>query len=697
MSERSKRRGRNASPVSNYRRMPSRFSPSMGASKRRESETKKRTSNVSYSPYSSQETSRSTKVSYSPPKSEGKIVIPSSNGGYYSTASPFAVPFEGTEDQHITVAVRARPMSEREKRLGALSVVKIKDPNIVGLTKLAQKSNPYLKSGLGSYYEYKFDRAFAADGTQSDVYEQTTQSSIKTVLRGENVTVFAYGATGAGKTYTMFGDESAGGSKQLFGSRRGIIPRAIADLFRQIKALKRPKGHQLRVVMSYLEIYNETIRDLLTDSSTKRALQPREDPVEGVVRIVGLTETDVRSEKEALNLISEGNKRRETATTHANDVSSRSHAVLQIHIRQRYVRPRGGGVEKTYGTLSMIDLAGSERASVTKNRGDRLKEGANINRSLLALANCINTLATNGSRASSRRMVRVKYRDSKLTHLLKSSLEGNCRLVMITCVAPAHLSYEESHNSLKYASRARNIKVRPIAQVTAVMPPPKRESPPEKRNRKKSSYKARLKAYRRRQQQRAAAYSATFDENSVFDSDSKTTNSRRMRNVDQSSSSPASSNYEIAVAREQERIAKRQIMDLQKDNLLLRQKLKASTSSHADADDMAKRCAILENRIRVLTRENTDLTEVAQNYTEEIERLVKEATKPLHDEIRRLNLELETTRKISDQYQKLNSQLIAASPARDETRISNNTSRGTKKRTISLRLPGLERIQRIHE
>ena len=99
----------------------------------------------------------------------------------------------------------------------------------------------------------------------------------------------------------------------------------------------------------------------------------------------------------------------------------------------------------------MIDLAGSERASVTKNRGDRLKEGANINRSLLALANCINTLATNGSRASSRRMVRVKYRDSKLTHLLKSSLEGNCRLVMITCVAPAHLSYEESHNSLKYS------------------------------------------------------------------------------------------------------------------------------------------------------------------------------------------------------------------------------------------------------
>ena len=300
MSERSKRRVRNASPVSNYRRMPSRFSPSMGASKRRESETSETNAERSYRTLP-KNVKKYESIVLSP-KSEGKIVIPSSNGGYYSSASPFAVPFEGTEDQHITVAVRARPMSEREKRLGALSVVKVKGPNIVGLTKLAQKSNPYLKSGLGSYYEYKFDRAFADDGTQSDVYEQTTQSSIKTVLRGENVTVFAYGATGAGKTYTMFGDESAGGSKQLFGSRRGIIPRAIADLFRQIKALKRPKGHQLRVVMSYLEIYNETIRDLLTDSSTKRALQPREDPVEGVVRIVGLTEQMFEVRK-ALNLI----------------------------------------------------------------------------------------------------------------------------------------------------------------------------------------------------------------------------------------------------------------------------------------------------------------------------------------------------------------------------------------------------------
>ena len=305
---------------SSVRRMPTRFSPSSSKGEKNENKEMMESKGDRYS-----------------------------KRGYYSSASPFALPFKG-EDQHITVAVRTRPMSDKERRLGALSVVKVKDPNIIGLTKLAQKSNPYLKSGLGSYYEYKFDRAFAADGTQADVYQKTTQSSIKTVLRGVNVTVFAYGATGAGKTYTMFGDESAGGSKQLFGSRRGIIPRAIADLFKQIKALKRPKGHQLRVVISYLEIYNEMIRDLLTDSSSQRALQPREDPVEGVVRIVGLTERDVRSEKEALDLISDGNKRRETATTHANAVSSRSHAVLQIHIRQRYVKPRGGGVEKTYGT-----------------------------------------------------------------------------------------------------------------------------------------------------------------------------------------------------------------------------------------------------------------------------------------------------------------------------------------------------------
>ena len=148
----------------------------------------------------------------------------------------------------------------------------------------------------------------------------------------------------------------------------------------------------------------------------------------------------------------------------------------------------------------------------------------------------------------------------------------------------------------------------------------------------------------------------------MFDSDSKTASRRTRGGENTMDDRPVSSKYEIAVAREQERIAKRQIMDLQKDNLLLRQKLKASTSNRADADDMAKRCAILENRIRVLTRENSDLTEVTQNYAEEIERLVKEATKPLYDEIRRLKLELETTRNISAQYQTLNSQLIAASP-----------------------------------
>eukprot|EP00939_MAST-03C_sp_MAST-3C-sp1_P005529 g5529.t1 len=287
--------------------------------------------------------------------------------------------------------VRFDIISMKETRRGALSIVKTKPPNLVGLTKLAQKSNPYLKSGLGAYYEFKFDHAFgnvSNNQNQEQVYETTTRPVIDTVLDGMNVTVFAYGATGAGKTYTMFGDESAG-SDQLFGPNRGIIPRSVTDLFAKFADVKKKRekvdGVKLRIYISYLEIYNETIRDLLATNESTRALQPREDPVEGIVRIPGLTEKEVFSNKDALNYIRDGNKRRETATTHANAVSSRSHAVMQVFIKREHTSSRSARRTTTYGTLSLIDLAGSERASVTKNRGDRLKEGANINKSLLAL------------------------------------------------------------------------------------------------------------------------------------------------------------------------------------------------------------------------------------------------------------------------------------------------------------------------
>eukprot|EP00940_MAST-03C_sp_MAST-3C-sp2_P001461 g1461.t1 len=563
-------------------------------------------------------------------------------------------------DRRITVAVRCRPISEKERRYGAISVVEVKSPNLVGLTKLAQKSNPYLKSGLGAYYEFKFDHAFghgSEQQSQSQVYETTTQPVIKTVLKGLNVTVFAYGATGAGKTYTMFGDESVG-SNQLFGPNRGVIPRAIADLFRSLHTVERPKGYRPRVFISYLEIYNETIRDLLAVAEdAQKTLHPREDPVEGIVRIPGLTEREVRDDKEALEVIRDGNKRRETATTQANAVSSRSHAVMQVHIKLEHVTGRTT-VQKNYGTLSLIDLAGSERARATSNRGDRLKEGANINRSLLALANCINTLATNGTRGENRRLVRVKYRDSKLTHLLKSSLEGNCRLVMLTCVGPAHTTFEESHNTLKYASRARNIKVRPVAQVTPVMPPPRPPSPENKKtSTEKTRRRSRLRTYRMRQQKRRDA--------GAVDVDSKVYNAGTKQYGDDSSFSgswdeTSYSSYAVAVAREQERKAKREILTLQKENVYLRQKLKsrAATSDRSRSgkesreQEMLKQITILQNRSDALRDENSKLKQAAADLVSRIKVLVDKATRPLTEKINRLQKELDATRSMSTQYRK---------------------------------------------
>ena len=188
-----------------------------------------------------------------------------------------------------------------------------------------------------------------------------------------------------------------------------------------------------------------------------KCLPLREDKDRGVVEIAGVAEKAVSSPGAVLELLQFGNRHRKTEATMANQVSSRSHAVLQLVVRHVKLTP-AGRESMVESKLSLIDLAGSERASATNNTGARLNEGANINKSLLALANCINALSEN---SSSLRQSNVKFRDSKLTHLLRSSLEGNCSLVMIANINPSHKTYEDSHNTLKYANRAKNIKVDP--------------------------------------------------------------------------------------------------------------------------------------------------------------------------------------------------------------------------------------------
>ena len=249
----------------------------------------------------------------------------------------------------------------------------------------------------------------------------------------------------------------------------GIIPNAIADVFKLIEektATSSTTGDSYEVSISFVEVYNETILDLLnpTCDHSHKGLALREDQEKGIVVIAGVTEQKVDTLAAVMEVLAFGSKNRKTESTNANQTSSRSHAILQLTISHTFCSNTTGGLVVVDSKLSLIDLAGSERASATSNSGVRLHEGANINKSLLALANCINALAEN--QTSNGKKGNVKFRDSKLTLLLKNSLEGNSNLVMICNLCPSNTAYEDSHNTLKYANRAKNIKVNPIMKET---------------------------------------------------------------------------------------------------------------------------------------------------------------------------------------------------------------------------------------
>ncbi|KAF7562475.1 hypothetical protein G7046_g1662 [Stylonectria norvegica] len=292
---------------------------------------------------------------------------------------------------------------------------------------------------------FAFDRVFDENTTQSEVYEGTTRALLDNVLDGYNATVFAYGATGCGKTHTITGTPQ----------HPGIIFLTMQELFEKIGERSQDKVTELS--LSYLEIYNETIRDLLLPGGSKAGLMLREDSNQ-TVTVSGLTSLHPRDVNEVMDMIVRGNEYRTVSPTEANATSSRSHAVLQINVAQK---DRNADVNEphTMATLSIIDLAGSERASVTKNRGERLTEGANINKSLLALGSCINALCDR------RLKTHVPYRNSKLTRLLKFSLGGNCKTVMIVCVSPSSAHFDESQNTLRYANRAKNIQTKVTRNV----------------------------------------------------------------------------------------------------------------------------------------------------------------------------------------------------------------------------------------
>ncbi|KAF5331539.1 hypothetical protein D9611_007645 [Ephemerocybe angulata] len=381
----------------------------------------------------------------------------------------------------ITVAVRVRPPSETEAaRLpdplsfdttirgdGGFStpgkvvntatlrdIVQVIDDRIITFDPAEQDrtrafmERGFMPPGTKRYKDrrFMFDRVFGHESRQTDVYEATAKPLLNGLLDGYNATVFAYGATGCGKTHTISGAEHD----------PGIIYLTMSDLFQRIE--DRKEDNIVEVVVTFLEIYNEEIRDLLAEPGThvpRGGLAIREDKT---VKVVGLTELKPTTAEEVKKIVLLGNQRRTQSPTLANATSSRSHAVLQVQVAQS---PRTASIteQKTVGTLSIIDLAGSERASATTNMGQRMVEGANINKSLLALGNCINALCENGGATR-----HVPYRNSKLTRLLKFSLGGNCKTVMIVCVAPTSNHFDDTHNTLIYAERATKIKTRIITR-----------------------------------------------------------------------------------------------------------------------------------------------------------------------------------------------------------------------------------------
>ncbi|XP_048080448.2 kinesin-like protein KIF19 [Ursus arctos] len=344
------------------------------------------------------------------------------------------------KDQQLVVALRIRPLSDSELEEGAAIIAHKVGDQMVVLMDPGEDPEDTLRAHRSREKTFIFDTVFDQHASQEDVYRATTQHLVEGVVSGYNATVFAYGPSGAGKTYTMLGMDA----------EPGIYLQTLTDLFR---AIEETRGHaDCSVSMSYLEIYNEVIRDLLNPSSG--FLDLREDS-RGSIQIAGIMEVSTSNAQEIMQLLTRGNRQRTQEPTAANKTSSRSHAVLQVTVRQR---SRGADVpeEVRVGRLFMVDLAGSERASQTQNRGKRMKEGAHINRSLLALGNCINALSEKGgSRAQY-----VNFRDSKLTRLLKDALGGNSRTVMIAHISPASTSFEESRTTLLYADRAKNIKTR---------------------------------------------------------------------------------------------------------------------------------------------------------------------------------------------------------------------------------------------
>eukprot|EP01116_Phalansterium_solitarium_P007420 TRINITY_DN2007_c0_g2_i1.p1 TRINITY_DN2007_c0_g2~~TRINITY_DN2007_c0_g2_i1.p1 ORF type:complete len:862 (-),score=299.17 TRINITY_DN2007_c0_g2_i1:205-2790(-) len=358
-------------------------------------------------------------------------------------------------ESKILVSVRVRPTNEREKNPNFRNVISILDEHVLVFDEEGVVGAPVMKRGIPNNRQrarnqkFYFNHVFGEQVSSEEVYENTAKPLIPFVLNGFNATVFCYGATGSGKTHTMIG----------YAGDKGIMVQSMQELFAEVQAAS--DRRTFNVTMSYLEVYNEECYDLLSAEASNVPLKMLEGKG-GKFDIHKLSRVELTTAQEVFDLLMAGNARRKQSPTEANQNSSRSHAILQVEITSK---DRMGDISNAIkiGKLSLIDLAGSERACVSKNNGERQVEGANINRSLLALGNCISVLARAKGRA-----IHVPYRDSKLTRILKDSLGGNTRTVMIANVSPSSLAFEDTLNTLRYAGRATEIQTTATRNVQCV-------------------------------------------------------------------------------------------------------------------------------------------------------------------------------------------------------------------------------------
>jgi len=341
----------------------------------------------------------------------------------------------------IRVIIRKRPLGKKELQKNDTDILEAKGPQTLAVreTKVKVDLTKYIEEHI-----FNFDRVFDETATNQQIYLETVRPLVESAFNGAKVTCFAYGQTGSGKTFTMMG-EAGGESKETYYSIPGLYLLAAQDVF---ALLEQPSFQHLAVYISFYEIYCTKLHDLLND---RQQVFPREDAKQKV-NIVGLSEKRVLNVHSLMQIIDFGNSARTTSTTSANDDSSRSHAILQITIKNG---------NKQHGKMSFIDLAGSERgADVTDTNKQTRMDGAEINKSLLALKECIRALDLDKKH--------TPFRGSKLTLVLKDSFTGNCKTVMIGNVSPAISACEHTLNTLRYADRVKELK-RPTNENTGAL------------------------------------------------------------------------------------------------------------------------------------------------------------------------------------------------------------------------------------